>query len=207
MATFLEIATPLAQRGLPVIPVQPNDKACLLPNWQKKATTDPDQIAAWNRENPNYNVGCVGKPEGFVILDCDVKGLMERIQRESRQQFPKSLIVCSAGKKCHHAYFRQTALSRKLGNQKAAGLFDLQSVDKYVVGPGSRLANGNTYDIVEDCPSQIFPTGWTGGSEATLTFPRTAAMVKMRSPCMRISILMTSSIFMESAGISVATGL
>jgi hypothetical protein len=73
MATFLEIATPLAQRGIPVIPVQPNDKPCFLVDWQKKATTDPAQIEKWNAEDPNYNVGCVGKPHGFAILDCDVK--------------------------------------------------------------------------------------------------------------------------------------
>ncbi len=157
MATFAEIATPLAQRGIPVIPVEPSDKPCYLPNWEKKATTDLAQIEKWNAENPNYNVGCVGKPEGTVILDCDVKGLIKRIERESGQKFSDTLIVRSAGKGCAHLYFKQTDLSRGLGNQKAAGVFDLQSVDKYVVGPGSRLANGNTYDIVEDHPIADFP--------------------------------------------------
>ena len=35
--------------------------------------------------------------------------------------------------------------------------FDLQQNDKYVVGPGSKLANGNTYDIMQDEPIAEFP--------------------------------------------------
>lgn len=63
MGTFLEIATPLIQRGIPVIPVQPNEKRCLLPEWQMKATTDIEQVKLWQTENPTFNVGCVGKPK------------------------------------------------------------------------------------------------------------------------------------------------
>jgi hypothetical protein len=128
MATFLELATPLIQRGIPVIPVQPNEKRCLLPEWQIKATTDIEQVKLWQTENPNFNVGCVGKPDGFVMLDCDVVGLREQIERETKQKFPRTLIVKSAGKGADHLYFRQTDESRRLGNRKSASLFDLQSV-------------------------------------------------------------------------------
>jgi len=123
--TFLEIAIPFAERGIPVIPVEPCEKRCLLPDWQRRATTSAEQIAGWNAENPNYDVGCAAKPEGIVVLDCDVKGLMRRIEQETRHKFPDTLVVRSAGKGCAHVYFSQTELSRKLGNRKAAGLFDL----------------------------------------------------------------------------------
>jgi putative DNA primase/helicase len=157
MATFLEIATPLIQRGIPVIPVQPNEKRCLLPEWQMKATTDVEQVKLWQTENPNFNVGCVGKPDGFVMLDCDVVGLREQIERETKQKFPRTLIVKSAGKGADHLYFRQTDESRRLGNRKSASLFDLQSVDRYVVGAGSTLSNGKSYEIVDDSPIAEFP--------------------------------------------------
>ena len=157
MATFLEIATPLIQRGIPVIPVQPNEKRCLLPEWQMKATTDIEQVKLWQTENPNFNVGCVGKPDGFVMLDCDVVGLREQIERETKQKFPRTLIVKSAGKGAEHLYFRQTDESRRLGNRKSASLFDLQSVDRYVVGAGSTLSNGKRYEIVDDSPIADFP--------------------------------------------------
>ncbi len=161
MATFLELATPLIQRGIPVIPVQPNEKRCLLPEWQMKATTDVEQVKLWQTENPNFNVGCVGKPDGFVMLDCDVVGLREQIERETKQKFPRTLIVKSAGKGAEHVYFLQTDESRRVGNRKSASLFDLQSVDRYVVGAGSTLSNGKSYEIVDDSPIADFPA-WLG---------------------------------------------
>jgi hypothetical protein len=157
MATFAELAIPLAQRGIPVIPVLPLSKRGFLDDQFRHATTAISQIAQWNRENPNFNVGCVCKPDGIVVLDCDVKGLARRIESEIGRRFPATLTVRSAGKGCDHFYFKQTDVSRELGNQKRAGLFDLQSVDKYVVGPGSRLDNGKTYDITDDSPVADFP--------------------------------------------------
>jgi len=155
--TFRDIALPLAARGIKVIPVSPLSKRGVLEDQFKYATTSIQQIEIWNRENPNYNVGCVGTPGTIAILDCDVKGLLKRIEQETGHKFPDTLIVRSAGKGCAHAYLRQTDASRELGNQKAAGLFDLQSVDRYVVGPGSRLDNGKIYEIVKDAPIADFP--------------------------------------------------
>lgn len=155
--TFRDIALPLAERGIKVIPVRPLSKRGVLENQFRHATTSAEQIERWNTENPCYNVGCVGTPDGIAILDCDVKGLMRRIEQETGHKFPETLVVRSAGKGCAHVYFLQTDASRKLGNKKGAGLFDLQSVDKYVVGAGSRLENGKTYDIVQDAPIADFP--------------------------------------------------
>lgn len=155
--TFRDIALPLAARGIKVIPVSPFSKRGVLEDQFKYATTSFEQIKLWNAENPDYNVGCVGTPDTIAILDCDVKGLLKRIEQETSHKFPDTLIVRSAGKGCAHAYFRQTDPSRELGNKKAAGLFDLQSVDRYVVGPGSRLENGKTYEIVKDAPIADFP--------------------------------------------------
>jgi hypothetical protein len=157
MGTFLEIATPLIQRGIPVIPVQPNEKRCLLPEWQMKATTDIEQVKLWQTENPLFNVGCVGTPEGIVILDADNPELIARIVRDTGHKMPRTFTVRSGGKKLPHLYFRQTDVSRKLRNRSSAGMFDLQSVDKYVVGPGSTLADGKTYEIVDDSPIADFP--------------------------------------------------
>jgi hypothetical protein len=157
MGTFLEIATPPIQRGIPVIPVQPDDKRCLLPEWQKKATTNIEQVKLWQTENPHFNVGCVGTPEGIVILDADNSELIARIERETGHKMPRTFTVRSGGKKLPHLYFRQTDVSRELRNRSSAGMFDLQSVDKYVVGPGSTLANGKTYEIIDDSPIADFP--------------------------------------------------
>lgn len=155
--SFRDIALPLIARGIPVIPVQPLEKRCLLPEWQQRCTTETGWIDFWELQDPTYNVGCVAKPNGIVILDCDVKGLAKRIAKETGQTWPPTLVVRSAGKGCYHIYLRQTDRSRALGNRSVPELFDLQQNDKYVVGPGSRITNGNTYDIMQDEPIADFP--------------------------------------------------
>jgi len=65
--------------------------------------------------------------------------------------------VRSGGKKLPHLYFRQTEMSRAIGNKKASGWFDLQSANKYVVGPGSVLEDGGTYDVIDNSPIADFP--------------------------------------------------
>lgn len=155
--SFKDIALPLARRGIKLIPVRALSKRGVLEDQFKQATTNLAQIERWHRENPNYNVGCVGTPDGIAILDCDVRGLRARIEQETGRVFPETLVVRSAGKGCDHIYFRQTDASRTVGNKKRAGLFDLQSVDRYVVGPGSRLDNGKRYEIVQDAPIADFP--------------------------------------------------
>jgi hypothetical protein len=155
--TFFEIALPLALRGIPVIPVQPFTKKGVLKNQYLAATTDPVQIDQWNKIDPAFNVGCVCSWDSVVVLDCDVRGLRKRIEQETGRQFPPTFTVRSAGKRCGHFYFRQNEISRKLGFRKKAGLFDLQSGEHYVVGPGSRLDNGATYDIMDNSPIAEFP--------------------------------------------------
>lgn len=158
--SFRDIALPLAARGIPVIPVQPREKRCILPAWQERASTNVDQIEAWNRENNEFNVGCVGKFDGVAIFDCDVKGLVSRIEKETSQKFPATFVVRSAGRGCAHVYFRHTERSRRLGNRATKDLFDLKAHNAYVVGPGSKLGvNGSTttYDVFRDAPFADFP--------------------------------------------------
>ena len=172
--SFKDLALSLAARGIPVIPVQPLSKETYLPGGEERGSTDPQQIAGWDAENPDYNVGCLGTPNGVTILDCDVPGLMTRIEQETGQKFPATFTVKSGGKQCAHLYFRQTDASRRLGNKKGDGLFDLRGSNHYVVGPGSKLKVKNTslssgnsdksdayitteYKIWRDAPIADFP--------------------------------------------------
>jgi hypothetical protein len=154
---FIEIAKPLIERGIPVIPVRPCSKRGLFENQFDMATTDINIVRQWNAENTLYNVGAVGTPDTICILDCDAAGLVERIERETGHKMPRTFTVKSAGKGLPHFYFRQTEMSRAIGNQKAAEQFDLQSVNKYVVGPGSTLDNGKQWEVTDDASIADFP--------------------------------------------------
>jgi Bifunctional DNA primase/polymerase, N-terminal len=95
MATFSQIATRMALIRVPVIPVQPKEKRCILTGWQNQATTDAAKIAEWNAENPKYNVGCVAKPDGIWILDDDSGVLLARkIREDQRNGKPVVLQTC-----------------------------------------------------------------------------------------------------------------
>ena len=93
--SFREIAMPLVERGIPVIPVLPRKKETVLHAWQNRATTDPVQIERWNKENGQSNVGAVAKLDGFWMLDCDVPDLQQTIEKDTGQVFPQTFsIVC-----------------------------------------------------------------------------------------------------------------
>ncbi len=151
--SFADLARPLIAKGIACIPVVPFGKDPELSVGAAKSSTDPAQIARWNALNPNFNVGCVGRPEGVVILDLDSPDLLARIEAEIGP-ISDTFTVRSAGKGLPHLYYRQTDVSRALGNRSRAGLFDLRSKNTYVVGPNSKLktATGEikTYEIVKD---------------------------------------------------------
>jgi hypothetical protein len=154
---FIDIARPLIERGIRVIPVRPFSKRGLFENQFDVATTDMNIVRQWNIENSLYNVGAVGTPDTICILDCDDPGLVERIERETGHEMPSTFTVRSAGKGCPHFYFKQTEMSRAIGNKKSGGQFDLQSTNKYVVGPGSVLDNGKSYDVIDESLIADFP--------------------------------------------------
>lgn len=159
--TFKDLALPLTARGIAVIPVNPLAKDCYLPGGEERGTLDTARIEQWNQENAAYNVGCLGTQNGVTVLDCDVPGLMTRIEAETGQKCPETFTVKSAGKGCAHFYFRQTDASRRLGNKKGDGLFDLRGANHYVVGPGSKLRRDDgtiaEYKIWRDATIADFP--------------------------------------------------
>jgi Bifunctional DNA primase/polymerase, N-terminal/AAA domain len=154
----------LAERDIPVVPVPPKQKGCILKEWNQKATTDSAQLEKWNDENAAFNTGAVAKPDGICVFDGDHPGIIERIERETGHKLPSTLTVQgSKPTPLGHYYFKQTARSRALGNRQlnltddqgrevkpAVRVFDFQQHNKYVVGPGSTHPSGSIYAVVDD---------------------------------------------------------
>lgn len=186
---FYDIAAPLAQRGLACVPVEAGLKRCRLPNWPNLATTDLSQLREWDNAYPSANVGVVAKPDGAALLDCDTPDLLARIEAETGQRLPPTMLVKSAGRGCPHVYFQQTDTSRRLGNRKAPGLFDFKVQNSYVVGPGSKIvtaAGTAEYVYLSDNPLAPFPA-WLGtwieaNSAANKEVGRAPASVRPTSP-------------------------
>jgi len=66
--SFLSIATPFVELGIPVFPLTPMTK---IPpsgfHFLEEATIDPARVALWNDENPDYNVALLANGE-FCFL-------------------------------------------------------------------------------------------------------------------------------------------
>ena len=136
--TFTERASLLTARHIPVVPVEAGQKRCTLKDWPTLATLTP----AWTGD---YNTAAVCLNDGICVLDVDSLDL-------ALPQQPTTFTVSSASGRPHY-YFKQTERSRALGNRSATGLFDFQQHRKYVVGPGSVLEDGRTYDVTN--PAEI----------------------------------------------------
>jgi Bifunctional DNA primase/polymerase, N-terminal len=87
---FAEIALPLAERGVAVVPTDPGLRFPFRKNWQNIATTDPAQIAARHEQNPNQNCCSVVRAGGVGFLDidrlrdCEALGMPALPQRRAR---------------------------------------------------------------------------------------------------------------------------
>jgi putative DNA primase/helicase len=141
-------AKTVARHKIKIVPVPPKEKGCKLADWPERATSDIEQIQQWEQEQPDGNYGVVCTPDTIVVLDADNPGLRSHIERQTDREFPDTLTVKSS--KGYHYYFLQTDRTRAIGNRKLAGMFDLQSDRKYVVGPASTHPSGVKYAILNN---------------------------------------------------------
>ena len=57
LVSLRDIALPLIQRGIRVVPARPGDRMSTLPAWPILATTDPERIAEWDGQYPRLELG------------------------------------------------------------------------------------------------------------------------------------------------------
>jgi len=140
---FKEIALPLAAMGVPTTPVLLNSKRAFLPGWQQSATTNIEQIAAWDAAYPNHNGAAVARAEegGVWFLEVDSPEVLKRIQAETGKDVPDTYRVRSRPGRGHF-YWRQTPASIAMGNiaqgpNIKGGDWSARVHNEYVVAAGS----------------------------------------------------------------------
>lgn len=152
--SFQTIAKPFIELGIPVIPLNPRTK--IPPQdfpWVEEATIDPQKVAAWDKECPDYNVGLVAGE--YCFLEFDITKGMSKAAEEMGQQVPMTRTQKS-GKGFGHYIFRHTERSRSLGNRSVnlpdgtGEWFSFRADRKYLVGAGSVHPNGNHYAAVRN---------------------------------------------------------
>lgn len=152
--SYKDIALPLAERGIPTIPLRPRSKIAFLDNWESLATVDVNQIARWDTEYPNANAAsvAVATPDQVWFLEIDNPEVVHRIQTQTGQKIPSTFRVRSSPGRGHF-YWRQTPASLQMGNIAQPfvknGDWSARVDRQYVVSPGSlHPSTGNPYEIV-----------------------------------------------------------
>ena len=143
-----DIALPLIERGIRVVPAQPGDRASHLENWPDLATTDPAVIEQWDKKYPDWNLVCVSNLADVCIVDIDN---LDAALKMGMPEVPATFTVKSP--KGHHAYFLHTDESRKLGSRIARNgvgtVAEFKDNRKSCCAPGCTRADGGKY-VVED---------------------------------------------------------
>jgi hypothetical protein len=139
---FRDIAEPLAKMGVPMTPVRAGTKRAFLPDFPTTATTDLNQITAWDKQYPDCNAACVARAEqgGVWFFEVDSPDVIPRLQKDTGQAMPATFMVRSRPGRGHF-YFRHTPASMAMGNISQTYVvgqdWSVRTNREYVVGPGS----------------------------------------------------------------------
>lgn len=139
-------------RGLSIHPVKPRSKEPLLNRWPEIASSDPQQIEAWQAQFPGCNFGAAASDDICILESDDVNTLRDKLSR----QLPETYTV-QARPNRPHIYFRQTAESRAAGNLDLPGIFEFKQRNRYVVAEGSTHPTGAAYTCIVDAPTVEIP--------------------------------------------------
>jgi hypothetical protein len=139
-------------RGLSIHPVKPRGKEPLLNRWPEMASSDPQQIEAWQEQFSGCNFGAAASDDICILESDDVNTLRDKLSR----QLPTTYTVQARANR-PHIYFRQTEESRAAGNLDLPGIFEFKQRNRYVVAEGSTHPTGATYTCIVDAPIVEIP--------------------------------------------------
>lgn len=142
----LEAALDYASRDIPVFPLKPEgNRKIPAVKWKDGQTTDPEQIAKWWADNPDYEIALVtGEKSGIAVVDLDTSEAWSLINQRGLPNGP----VVKTGKG-YHVYCKHEDGVRNF--QKRADLpgIDLRGEGGYVVAPPSVHEFGAIYAWVD----------------------------------------------------------
>lgn len=175
--TLRASALRFAARGWHVFPLTPGTKKPpVIDRWERRASTDPDQIHHWWRESP-FNVGIATGPSGLVVVDLDTAKPGEPVPapwarprigsgaatlRELTHRLHTRITPTFAVRtpsRGWHLYYTAPAGAALRNTQGVLGWkIDTRARGGYVVAPGSQVSSG-AYELIIDREVAELP-GW-----------------------------------------------
>jgi hypothetical protein len=157
MSSFLDIALPLAERGFQVFPLIPGKKRPISSPGEydhfDTATTDPAQIEAWDKQQPDCNVGMI-PDEHFCYVETDDEAALKEACKDLPPDVWNTTRVSARENRCYYI-FKHTSRSRKSAikdksckREGQENLFEFKAFRTYVTGPGStHPVTGQPYSV------------------------------------------------------------
>jgi hypothetical protein len=155
----LQRACAIAIRSLCIFPVEPGGKLPLVKEWQRRATTDEEQIHRWWERWPQANIG-LATGGGKMVLDVDPRhsgdaSLTQLI--EDYGPLPETLEVKTGGGGMHIYFALPEGVEIRNSAGKLGEGLDIRGDGGFVVAPGSIHASGRAYEISKDAPLAMCP--------------------------------------------------
>lgn len=130
-----------------------NEKRPIETGWQREgganySSTDKE-FSNWLEANKRYGVLC--GVNNLVVIDFDDESVEKDVMASGI--FPPTFSVVTARKRLRHLYFHvDDPVSWKVLDKEKNTIADVQGRGKQVVGPGTVIASGRSYDVVDDLP-------------------------------------------------------
>ena len=185
-----------AARGWPVFPLHGYSKYPAVTDWEHRASTDPDQVAAWWPGQSRDNIGIACGPAGLVVVDLDPargqappppwdtagvthgRHVLAILAERAGAVLPPATFTVATPSGGHHMYFLAPAGATVRNTAGALGWrVDTRAAGGFVVAAGSaRWGSGRIrrYTVTDPAPPVPLPDWLTTALTAHAT-PRHAA--------------------------------
>jgi hypothetical protein len=173
ICALMEAALSAAEHGWPVFPVVDGEKLpAVRRDWERAAMLDRRLIE--RRWRTAYNIGIAAGPARLVIVDLDIakggdppeqwhgarhgRDVLSRLAADAGAVFPVPTRVVRTPSGGEHHYFQAPAEPTIRNSAGRIGWrVDIRGKGGYVLGPGSWLRSGGTYEVVVDAPVAELP--------------------------------------------------
>jgi hypothetical protein len=180
----IRTALALAARGFHVFPCRPREKRPATANGLKDATTDPDIISAWWRQQPDSNIAiATGELSGIFVVDVDGQDAEVTLRKLEAEHSPLPATVEAITARGRHIYFKSPKETVRNSASKIGLHIDVRGDGGYVLCPPSVHPSGRRYCWSVDSADRIADApGWL------LAKQKGAALTKMSSSELRTLI-------------------
>ena len=184
-----------ARRGWSVFPCRPGDKRPAVPEWERRACSDPPRVARY-WPSKQHNVGIACGPSGLVAIDLDTHGhlpedwrqpgirdgrdVLAQLAEWAGQPWPSTYMVATANGGWH-LYFTAPDGSQIRNSASLLGpLVDVRAAGGYVIAAGSEV-DGKPYELIDDRDAVPLP-GWIRQLLAPVATPPPGRPLRTRRP-------------------------